>query len=262
MPQWDNKQNGKLVNLIWRNCSDIVSVYKNANQVLYRGVNGTPGKIFKGDPVENRKPMSSSSLLQQVYDAYLEKKGIAARRSNSIFCTADKQQAEMYGTLYIIFPINGFNYHWSQKHDDIILDSSAAEDILNPKVVKAIALDVRDHKLLNKPIPAFWKKYPADEDPYYILARQDWKTLIYDLASAGIPEAQRLNLNNLGNPGAIESLYAPTDKGIEKCMQLGHEILIQGSYYAVAATESRALLQGLGIWPKRSANLWAGEEPL
>lgn len=250
----------KLTSLIWNECSDYVKAYRETGHVLYRGIGrgATAPPIFKSTPRTDRTPMTSSPLLQEIYDNYLQRKGIVAGRQNSIFTTASREQADGYvageSGLYIIIPCNGTPYSWSLHQDDIILDNSG---LLNPKIVREIALDVRDHANLGKQIPAFWKKHGAKpngdiDDATYAMTKVDFKTLMYDIAAAGLPVAKKLSLNMLANNNTIEEHFAPTNENFERALVSGHEVLIAGPYYGVSVAHSKALMFDLGIKITRS----------
>lgn len=118
-------------------CSDAVQAISQENKFLYRGMklgNSVARffklkpslKIFLGMPREDRKPVDVSVETQGKYDSYLRKFGMTALRSNSIFCTSNKLFAERYGTTYLIFPKNGFDFTWSPDTSDLTDDIKVA----------------------------------------------------------------------------------------------------------------------------------------
>ena len=85
------------------------------------GREGSSFDIFKSASAEGRITKDSNDIISSWVDQLLQQKGVIARRDNSIFCTGTSKRAEEYGTVYEIFPINGFHYSYAAGHDDIIL---------------------------------------------------------------------------------------------------------------------------------------------
>lgn len=48
--------------------------------------------------------------------------GFNARRSNSLFCTSDYNQASDYGTPYVVFPVNGFSFTYWDNCKDLFVE--------------------------------------------------------------------------------------------------------------------------------------------
>lgn len=256
-----NQQQAKITSLIWNDCSEYVKSYRSAKKVLYRGIGreATAPRIFKASPRTDRRPMSSGAIMQDMYDNYLKKKGITALRSNSIFTSSDKNQADLYGDCYVIFPCNGTPFSWATKVDDIILDGDT--DIYNDKALKELALDVRDRVLLGKPIPNFWRGYSTDGDPAeaaWVLSHTNWQTFMYDIAAANLPVAKVMSLDRLTNPAKIESQFGPTNTNFTGALSSGHEVMIGGPYYGVKLEHARPLLMDLGIKTQR-VNPWIND---
>jgi len=88
------------------NCSDIISLYKTHNRLLYRGMKRDGGIYFTKEQIRNdRKSLNTHNLK--------------ALRSNSLFVTGDSDLAQYYGQPFIIFPKNGFNYTWFKNARDL-----------------------------------------------------------------------------------------------------------------------------------------------
>lgn len=130
----------ELIKFIKKNCSEFLKIATKANAFLYRGFGGsfsdTHKRAFIGMPRENRKPKDSYQNLQDQLDEYLTEKGFTALRSNSLFVTGSKTATSTYGSMYVIFPLNGYKFTWSQVEDDLILNDSYNYD--KPKWPKAI----------------------------------------------------------------------------------------------------------------------------
>jgi hypothetical protein len=102
----------KAVKYINGQCSDILSLYRKNHKVLYRGITRHAG-LFIGHPGENRPSFGGNPDLMKVVDEKLIEGGFKALRSNSIMCTSRKSRAMVFGTPYVIFPKNGFDFTYS-----------------------------------------------------------------------------------------------------------------------------------------------------
>lgn len=103
---------------IEKECSDIVSFYREHKKVFYRGTRR--GELFfKGVPREDRKPLDTPQVVHDALEGWLKEHGFAARRSNSLFITSDVSVTHHYGQPFVIFPKNGFQYTWFEKSRDL-----------------------------------------------------------------------------------------------------------------------------------------------
>lgn len=75
--------------------------------------------IFIGNSRIDRKPVCSDPDAQDAIDAHLIASGLNAVRSNSIFCSGRRTQAQLYGSIYYIFPLNGFTFTWNPDISDL-----------------------------------------------------------------------------------------------------------------------------------------------
>jgi len=94
------------------NCSESLTACKSAGKFMYRGFSSNQ-PIVRGRSWDNRVPVDSDDKLSRHFDDMLNKLGFKALRSNSIFVTSALETASYFGTSYIIFPINGFNYTYT-----------------------------------------------------------------------------------------------------------------------------------------------------
>lgn len=117
----------KVTNYIKTRCSQILKLYKETDNYLYHGFKDKMPLIFMGNPRDDRKPMDTDIELQKEADRKLKEAGFNALRSNSIFCTNRFKRASSYGEVYIIFPLNGFNYTYSDKLYDFYMDFSMTD---------------------------------------------------------------------------------------------------------------------------------------
>lgn len=106
-----------------KHCSEYLKAVRATKKFLYRGQHDTSLPIFVGYPRKNRAPTDSNPEAQELYDKYLSYMGFKALRSNSIFTTSDRYQAESFGNLFVIFPKNGFQFTWATEAADLVLSS-------------------------------------------------------------------------------------------------------------------------------------------
>lgn len=139
--------NGELTNkrvehYVEIHCSDAVTAFRAAGQPLFRGIKeGTSPELanknlFIGKPFSNRRPKAS---YQNMYiDQRLLDQGFTAIRSESIMCTGDWPNANIFGKNFTIFPLNGFSFTWSPRIRDLNSDKIRTQiDQLQAKKVSS-----------------------------------------------------------------------------------------------------------------------------
>lgn len=112
----------KFVALLKRDCSQSIMAYKKTGAVLYRGIRNSNYGEFKAKTRDNRRPMDTGEKSHNILDKMLKASGFETTRSNSIFTSSSTAQANMYGDLYVIFPVNGFKFLWNEKYKDLYSD--------------------------------------------------------------------------------------------------------------------------------------------
>ena len=117
--------------LIQENCKESLAAMRAGKEFLYRGSANKDFKAFKGASRENRRPLSTKAHYQVLLDEMLTQYGFTAIRSNSIYCTSNISEADYYsksvGTTYMIFPIDGFKFTWSEYSGDLYALMNAAD---------------------------------------------------------------------------------------------------------------------------------------
>jgi hypothetical protein len=98
------------------NCSESIAACKNGGRFMYRGFNSNQ-PVVRGRSWDNRVAVDSDPELSRRFDDMLKKLGFKALRSNSIFVTSMFRTAKYFGTPYIVFPTNGFNYTYTSFMD-------------------------------------------------------------------------------------------------------------------------------------------------
>lgn len=217
---------------IKQNCSQAIKLYKTQRSLMYRGLKGTNVDAFKSYSRSDRKPSDSAIGLHELYNLALQTVGIKARRDNSIFVSGNYSQAREYGNVYVIFPVDGFNYSWSTVVDDVVLDQEDT-DIWNDEAVNelrnGITAWINEKGIKGKPDFLMYRGLKES------LALVPWKKVINDLYLVGYPGVAELRQNDFIDFGKFFDNYDPRASDLERALKTDHEILINGGYYAVNA---------------------------
>jgi len=232
-------------------CSDYLqAVYQAGDQYLYRGVNYRI-TYFTDQSNPGRKPKDSSLETTILFDQAMTQAGFAAQRRNSKFTTGDLDLAERYtgsyseGEVYVVFPVNGFQFSWSQKHKDMILDDQ-------PKWVMDGRTQMFDQMARNLPEMNKWKIRPnlhrlrADWLEHWG-DRQDLEHwLIHDIKIPSAMLAKSAEYHTIlgylygdAEDWSIIDLpawhrkFQMTDRDLPSAIRSGNEVLIQGKFHAI-----------------------------
>ena len=109
---------GEFSELVKRDCSKFLKEIKQSKRFVYRGISGV-GKMGIKTPRPDREP-KDMSLAGHNYLGKLFKKyhGWNARKEG-VFCFGDVGDASSYGDTYIVFPVDGYKYLWSDDINDL-----------------------------------------------------------------------------------------------------------------------------------------------
>lgn len=213
----------KLVNAIKKDCSQVLPIYRKSMTVLLRGVT-TKNNVdaYVGRSWESRKPTHSKQIYQDLYDTVLKKNGFKALRSNSVFTTGNFDHAAGYGKVYIIFPKNGFAFHWNKEIPDLVID--------DPTLIfkEGLILDIID-AATEWHVNTYKKNIEFD---LYDVYRNPQK-FIDTLKSIKYPKAASITIDKLVDAKYIMRRVGPTNKNFTAGLESGHEVMIAGEYYAI-----------------------------
>jgi hypothetical protein len=108
--------------LMFTQCSDAINEMQVAGTFLFRGVTRPyrSGRIYSSGIRAETKDTPAS--IQRMVDQVLDMAGFEAKRSDSVYCSGDFEQAEEYGEVFMIFPLNGYQITWSRKFKDFYSD--------------------------------------------------------------------------------------------------------------------------------------------
>lgn len=195
-------------------CSEFLS-QRPQQSMLFRGLDDKYNKltIFKSISRNDRQAKGTTQDFKAIFDAYLESKGIKANRTNSIPTSPNEYHAKRFGTVYMIFPINGFEWS-SQNLKDVGEhgDSNLELDIPNFNMVEE----------LEEKYGFQWDTSLNIPDNLEMLRLQHNIHLSYmDIVDRHAIFQQ------------IEKKFHPHNTDLARSMLDQTEILIHGSYYAI-----------------------------
>jgi hypothetical protein len=87
-------------------------------ETLKRGMKNKP-KLFIGNVRPDRRPSDTPLPIHEFMDNWFYKKFGVKFRSNAMFVTKSRGSAQIYGDVYIVFPIGEFKYCYSSTIDDL-----------------------------------------------------------------------------------------------------------------------------------------------
>lgn len=118
-----------LARYLQKNCSLALKTYRETGEVLYR-VSRENTPIFINTSPTNRRPVDTPADVQGLVDNYLAQMGFRALRHNSIFCSPDFFSVQFYrGLTYVVFPIDGFDFTYSEVLSDFTEEITGPDDI-------------------------------------------------------------------------------------------------------------------------------------
>jgi transcription antitermination factor NusG len=234
-----------------KHCKEIIKVYKELNRnnfdrqkLLFRGIKSSDDALY-GKPFDARKPKDSNRELHDLVNGTISNLGFEANRENAMFVSGDRSQASNYGSLYIMFPVDGFKFTWSKTVKDLVLDSSKKLEMMDKDVVRqlrAMAKEARETASepsafpISDPDDLFYSGYEYDRD-YNRISRAIEMGMMPD-------EAQDL-LDNILTDDSIQKHFEFTDQDLYGAILSEKEVYIKGDYYAVRLEHSKELFKFL-----------------
>jgi hypothetical protein len=108
-PLVDEKHASEVAEMIATECSIMLNAYEQQSKVLYRGSTGSTTDFLEKPIRQDRKPVELNYGSHEKAEVAMKDLDIKARRTNSIFCSADMETAKDWGNVYIIFVPNGWS---------------------------------------------------------------------------------------------------------------------------------------------------------
>lgn len=234
---------------IAKNCKQIIKVYKELNRnsfnkqrFMYRGIRSSSDALY-GKPFDARKPKDSNRDLHELVNGTIKNLGFEANRENAMFMTGDRSQASGYGnSLYVMFPVDGFTYTWSQEEKDLVLDNSKRMQLIDREVASQIRRAVRLAKEKDSTIPI---SYPDDLFSSGYEYDSDVAKVSSLVAQGFLPDEVKNLLDELLTDTSIQTYFRFTDKNLFEAITSNKEIYVRGDYYAINSNHMRELIDFL-----------------
>lgn len=102
---------------IKENCQPFLRM---TDQPLYRGVDISVVGMIKATTAKvrkDRRPRDSNLLSHRLADDWFYEKFKLRPRTQGLFCTSNKADANLYGTLVYVFPVGDFRYMWATNRE-------------------------------------------------------------------------------------------------------------------------------------------------
>ena len=117
----------KYFDIIEKNCKKILSFYKVARNVFYRGSQAdkiSKDKILvkKKARLSNREPVNTQIAAHEYANEIFEDV-FGWKVRNGVFATSSEKEAKIYGKKFIFFPIGDFKFVWSPQIQDAFGDT-------------------------------------------------------------------------------------------------------------------------------------------
>jgi hypothetical protein len=267
---------GEWLDAIERDCKQYLAAVKIAGKWLLRGQN--PGKIAYMATTSYRNPKTSKKEFSDLFDQALTRLGFSALRSSSIFATSDPIRAKNYGTVYIIFPIDGkHQFTYTNQHDldlyhiqQIPLKNESNTQQIAAELIAWIRQWVKKYpdaqKQLNLMYPPFAGLQPTDtleeimekveefcdemEIPMPRIPSHLTNWNVGDDEDEDDLEDEDLEIGDV-DMDAFVDMYQPRKDHLEQALESEVEVYISGEYYALKLNVwGDAVAQRFGVLPK------------
>jgi cell fate (sporulation/competence/biofilm development) regulator YlbF (YheA/YmcA/DUF963 family) len=212
-------------------CSEFIPAMQQAGKLLYRGTRDHVHQ-YEGRSREDRQVKDSNQEISRKFDETLMALGVKALRSNSIYTTSSYGFASSYGyNVYMIFPKNGFNFLSTNKRD-LILEKWS--QLMDQDKLKELWLELDAWGQANVPN---WSttnigrvlRYKEYEYVYgRVKENFDW-----DGNRLNLPEKFNIDEKEWITPEGVAKEFDPNTTNIIDPIKSGHEILINGEYWAL-----------------------------
>jgi hypothetical protein len=225
--------------ILTRHCTQAITAYRSAGDMLYRGMK-TDLPQFRAASHESRVTRDSCRSVTKYFDQLLAECGMTALRSNSIFATSRLSMVEEFGKAYVIFPVDGFRFTYTNQQDMVLEEwkqviPAEMMDRLNHAYVEARRAQGGRIWSLGSRFNWITDNVCADPDE----ALRDLQEISKD------PWVQRLTVGDLFDVEDFRRRYRPRNHHLELAIADQLEVMIQGQYYAFKADLYGRALAGL-----------------
>lgn len=238
---------------IAKNCTQIIQAYTELNPdfkankavVFYRGIKSNEDALY-GKPFDERRVMTSSSKLSDLFNSSMAAAGFEARRDNTSFVSSDKNQASGYGKLYVMFPKDGFKFSWSRNTKDLILDRSSYSKMVDYEKL----IPLKDAILKNRE-----KLNSYEYDFAFSDLLGDWnldRTLEAAKRAIGnglLPKDLEplTDIENIVTPESLVKGFELDQEDLLGAIKSEKEVYVRGAYYAVQESYMKEIMKFLEL---------------
>lgn len=242
-----------------KKCSQIMNVYRQEGQYLYRAIN-TNNDIFYSTPRVNRKPLDSNKDYHNLVIRLMKELGIEARRDNSTFCIGSRNVAKRFGNhVYVIIPFDGFSFAWSEESTDMILNHFTMSkmidvDIIAP-LVKYIFENERAHRYFINNMPFNMAGMSYDDMMYRFKTSTSYLSDFLETVQQGetfrgeqlLPKElhQLTRFENIVTARSMQAALQFSTTDLNDAIQSGNEVYVSGEFYALNDDYAWALTEYL-----------------
>jgi transcription antitermination factor NusG len=222
----------KLFKGIEKNASTIMNAYRKTGKFLYRGISSSDDALY-GKPFDQRRAKDSNPELINALNQSLADQGFAARRDNTTFTTSGIGHAGNYGLPYIIFPRDGFSFHYSKEIRDLVLDTTKLYLLVDSDIREYIESIVYGN--WGKLKPYFSHRFTGDtlfKDYEY---KRDLDGIQNAVANGALPPefAKYKSLADLVDSKKVIDNFRYDQSDLDGAINSAHEVMVTGPYYAV-----------------------------
>ena len=100
-----------------KECAPYLKMVKGKE--LYRGIEGEDSAYIKKKVRTNRKPKDTPIEIHEYLDKELHRRFGWYPRSNGMFATSNFGEADIFGEVFVVFPVGPVKYLWNTKTEDI-----------------------------------------------------------------------------------------------------------------------------------------------
>ena len=263
----------QVIELLKENCSEFLKTLKTQHGPLMRGMNLEDPSDFLTLKTRPRKTTEASNLGVHLHlSRLMHDAGCPVTRENCYFATRNHNAAKYYGRVYAIYPHNGFKFMWNElRGDTVYYNFSNIYSTSGPFVTSTQMTSLYDNakkalfsaahrkkhvinellKILSDwkgiPVTSEWRVWDENMDPHACMKVLDaMERLMLEAARYGnfgliFKEIELARENVVWvdqiDPKTVIANLGWTSKSLAEGMQSRHEIMMNGSYYAIP-TES------------------------
>jgi hypothetical protein len=228
----------KLVDVVdWQWLTEHTRQYRQyvnkANKWLYRGIKSRP-PAFHGRSRDDRMPESSHTGPSMVFDYILAHHfNATALRLNSTFCTSDVKHTKVFGRPYVLFPLDGFRFTYTNQHDMVL---SGFDRVAGWQQWKFDNWIERVLQQAGNHVDADWleNNIQSRESYPYDLIEQWLPQHAEALMGMGIDRRlAQISLDDFVDLEEFKKYFAPKTTDLDGALSTGVEVYIRGEYVAL-----------------------------